>query len=359
MDERLMQFRVGVMVLSVALLAGFLILLFGRFPASLGRKTYTVYILFGEAPNVERDTPIQKSGVLVGRVTGVDLQDEPRGVRVTAEINQGVKIWHNETVIVSSGLLGDSALRIVPNPDKSLAAEPPVAPGETIAGLNMNNPMQTFSNLEGELTGAARSLTSASNQVMKLAKDVDQLVGTNDDQFRRLLGKTERSLDTLEKTMQNANEFVGDPAIRDNLRKSVAALPKALEQTEESLALLQKMSVRAEKNLQNLEGFTGPLGERGPSLINHADQSVRRLDEILGQLQTFTTQMNNREGSLGQLMNNPQLYNQVNEAAININDVSKQLKPILADARVLSDKLARHPELLGVRGALEKSPGIK
>ena len=33
--------------------------------------------------------------------------------------------------------------------------------------------------------------------------------------------------------------------------------------------------------------------------------------------------------------------------------------PVVADARVFADKIARHPELLGVRGALQRSPGTK
>jgi hypothetical protein len=78
-----------------------------------------------------------------------------------------------------------------------------------------------------------------------------------------------------------------------------------------------------------------------------------RLDELLGQMQQFSRQLNSREGSLGQLMYNPQLYQYLNEAATNIKDLSRQLQPILNDARAFSDKIARHPELLGVHGALQ------
>jgi len=35
------------------------------------------------------------------------------------------------------------------------------------------------------------------------------------------------------------------------------------------------------------------------------------------------------------------------------------LKPILNDARNFTDKIARHPELLGVRGAIKKDTGMK
>jgi phospholipid/cholesterol/gamma-HCH transport system substrate-binding protein len=35
------------------------------------------------------------------------------------------------------------------------------------------------------------------------------------------------------------------------------------------------------------------------------------------------------------------------------------MKPIIHDARVFSDKIARHPELLGVRGAIQRNAGTK
>ena len=77
MDERMMQFRVGVVVLFVALIAAFLTLLFGHFPAAFGRRTYTIYIDFAQAPGIDRETPIRKAGVLIGRVYKVELHDQP------------------------------------------------------------------------------------------------------------------------------------------------------------------------------------------------------------------------------------------------------------------------------------------
>ena len=46
MDERIMQFRVGVVVVAVTLIAGFLTLLFGHFPASVLHRTNTIYVNF-------------------------------------------------------------------------------------------------------------------------------------------------------------------------------------------------------------------------------------------------------------------------------------------------------------------------
>jgi phospholipid/cholesterol/gamma-HCH transport system substrate-binding protein len=357
MDERVMQFRVGVVVLAVALIAGFLTLLFGHIPA-FGRRTYTIYIEFSQAPGVAPETPIRKSGILIGRVTKVELVGEQQDrVRVTAAIDQQYKILQSDTVRVSTSLLGDSELQVVP-----ATVDPPpvpVQPGETIRGTTTSNPIQAFSNLEPEMSRAARSLAKAGDQVEKLANDIDRIVGPNNEQFTRILNKTEKSLDQLQKTMNNFDMIIGDKETNEKFRQAISEFPTTLKQTEDAIASIQKTSIIAQRNMENLEGFTKPLGERGEAIIGDADRSLRRLDELLGQMQQFSRQLNSREGSLGQLMYNPQLYQNLNEAATNIKDLSRQLQPILCDARAFSDKIARHPELLGVRGAIQQSTGVK
>ena len=49
----------------------------------------------------------------------------------------------------------------------------------------------------------------------------------------------------------------------------------------------------------------------------------------------------------------------VNHVAKNVDELTRDLKPLLDDARIFTDKIARHPELLGVRGAIKKDAGFK
>lgn len=384
MDDRIMQFRVGVVVLAVTLIAGFLTLLFGHFPKSIVNRTYIVYVEFSQAPGIAPDTPVRKNGILIGRVTKVELVGpQQERVRVTLAIDDDKVILHSDIVRISVSLLGDAEIQVIPSGERQpgdaspitqnggrlhvtlVADQPPansnvpVKPGETIQGSVANNPTQTFANLEPEMSKAARALTAASEQVNKLAQDIDKLFGTNNEQINRLLNKTERSLDLLSKTMTSFDSIIGDPETNARMRQSINELPTTLKELRDVLTSVQRTSTRAERNLENLEGFTKPLGQRGEALITSADESVRRLDELLAQMQQFSRQLNSREGSLGQLLYNPQLYQNLNEAASNVNDLSRQLKPILCDVRAFSDKIARHPEVLGVKGAVQSSTGIK
>jgi phospholipid/cholesterol/gamma-HCH transport system substrate-binding protein len=128
---------------------------------------------------------------------------------------------------------------------------------------------------------------------------------------------------------------------------------------QQSFQSLQQTTALADQNLKNLQGFTQPLSDSGPEMVNHANHSIRELDELLGQFTQFGRGLNSSQGTLGQLINNQELYQQLTEAACNINELTHRLQPILNDVRDFTDKIARHPEVLGVRGAIDRSPGIK
>src|SRR5208337_3202542 len=101
MNERIMQFRVGVMILATILIALILGLLFtGTGP--LLRGTYPIYIKFNDAPGVTRDTPVRTAGIRIGRVRNVQLANDDAGVIVTADIDSGRQLFNNEQCKVTS-----------------------------------------------------------------------------------------------------------------------------------------------------------------------------------------------------------------------------------------------------------------
>ena len=72
----------------------------------------------------------------------------------------------------------------------------------------------------------------------------------------------------------------------------------------------------------------------------------------MNEIEMFAKKLNQRDSALGQLVNDP-------KTADDIRQLIAKLKPILDDVRIFTDKVSRHPEMLGVRGALQRYPGIK
>ena len=101
MNDRVMQFRVGVMVLATAIIAGILVVLFGDLP-SLVQSTYPLQMSFADARGVSSGTPVRKNGILVGRVASISL-NERGGVSVVADIDSYVPIYRDEQPRGSAG----------------------------------------------------------------------------------------------------------------------------------------------------------------------------------------------------------------------------------------------------------------
>ena len=170
MDERTLQIRVGVVVVTAAIIAFLLVLFFGERRWLFFESQKTVYLKFPQAPGVTVQTPVRKNGILIGRVTDVQLLDEG-GVVLTAKIDNRHKVRRNEAVRISTAsLLGDAVLEFVPTNVVGASTEE-IVDGEYLAdGLVASDPLRVLVGLEDELGGAIRSIEGAGNEVTVLAR---------------------------------------------------------------------------------------------------------------------------------------------------------------------------------------------
>src|SRR4051812_49729764 len=94
MNERVMQFRIGMFVIVAGLVLTMLIVWFGESPLLL-RDHVFVIIHYTEAPGVAEGTPVRKSGIRVGEVSSIifdNRADQPDGVLVTLSLDRKYKI---------------------------------------------------------------------------------------------------------------------------------------------------------------------------------------------------------------------------------------------------------------------------
>ena len=356
MDDRVIQFRVGVVVLATFLILAILILRLGGLSLPWGKGKYTVFVELPQAPGITVGTPVRDRGIRIGEVTDVAFTDDAK-VLVTVRINDDVQLPRNELCRVKGTLLGDAILDFVPGsgpPAKEFLKD-----GDQIEGVVFSNPLEILAGLEGNLTGALDSISTAGEEAAKLARRIDTLVEDNYGQIERLINKTDTAVDGFTRAMDTLDHLLGDEQLQQDLKQGLADFPKLLTEARATMAAIQNTMKAADINIRNLEGFTRPLGERGEVLVAKIEAGLTNLDEMIEQLSVFSQAINNREGSLGQLVHNPELYQNLNRAVINIERVSRQLRPIVNDVRIFTDKIARDPSRLGVRGVLRKPSGIK
>jgi phospholipid/cholesterol/gamma-HCH transport system substrate-binding protein len=349
-----MQFRVGVMIFATLLITLILVVMFGKLPQIHGR--YVIYVKFLEAPGVSDGTPIRKSGIRIGKVARVEFTDDDQ-VLVTAEIDADRTLRHDEVCRVKTTVLGDSSLQFDLSRDPR-RPKTPIERGETVQGSAQPGAMDVVADLQGSFAEAITSITKTSDEAGSAMRRINKLVASNEENIQRVIVQLDKTLQSTQSLMDFGNEVIGDKQTREKFKQAISSMPTLVEDAHKTIDGLQNTMALIDKNLKNLEGFTQPLGEHGGAIMARLDQQTKRLDGIMTELHDFSRSLNSSEGTLGQLVKNPELYQHLNRAAKNVDELTREMKPILNDARALTDKVSRHPGVI-VRDAIKPGAGIK
>lgn len=361
MDERRLQLRVGWMVLATLLILAILVALINEPRAIWPGASYTVDVKFDQAPNVTQHTPIRKSGILIGRVTYVKLLDDG-GVKITAELDGDKRVRSNEAFCIVNDLFGDAVINVIPSDDPN-APDTFIEDGAQLAGEVLPSPTQVIQKLDEKLskvidsvTGAGDALGTASTDLSRAARNVSSLLTDNKEKIEQAISQANVTLLAVEELTKSTSNLLGSEESRMRLRESLEDLPDTLDSMGNTIKMAEL----------SLKRFVEPPPGSGRSGLDKMFSTIDRLDIVMGNvasfsgnLETFGQNLNNADGSLGKFIQDPELYNHLNGAAKRIDEVSWRLKPIVEDVRIFTDKIARHPETLGVRGAMQRQAGIK
>ena len=360
MNDRVMQFRVGVVVLATSIISAILVTL--NSPASKEwvpglKHKYQVTIELERAPGIGPNTPVRKNGLLIGRVASVDDLDDHVAVHVDVDADRRLYAREPYTCQVRTSVLGDATIEFLTGPVPP--GTPPLADGAVVKGEVLGNPLEAITDLQGDLKRMINSLSQAGDEISRLADRVNQAIGdeTEPGRVSRLLDKLEIAMDKFSTAATTLEQFFGDPEMKSAVREArmtmgdIRDVAKGVQEPIESIS----------RNLKNLEGFTEPLGRNGEQVAGSVIDALDGLGRVVEELTVLTEALNSREGTLGQLIHNPQVYDNLNRLLANsnhlvlrINDLSMRLRPVVEDARVFMDKVAREPGRI-VGGAVNPS----
>jgi len=359
MEDRTKEFRVGLVVFATMIITMLLILMNSEFSLSPFKKHYQLQILVDQAPGVGPGTPVRRRGVLLGRVDKVE--DTDNGALITFDIDQGKQIKTNEVARIQTSLIGDAVVEFTPvgSSEGAKVAQPG---GPPLHGMYNPSPFDLLANMQGDLKQTIASLGRAGDEVAKLAKQVNAVLGDRDvDRMNRLLNTIETAMENFSSVMANLDDVLGDETFKKQLKEGLAQLPGMVSDARAIMEALQTAVTSADENLKNLQGLTGPLGERGPDIVDSLESGVGNLSQLLGEAALFTKSINTSEGTVGKLIHDRALYDQATMAVqqvrrilANVDAMSRRLRPILDDVRVFTDKIARDPGRLA-RGIIPRN----
>lgn len=353
MTERQMQFRVGLLVLVAGIVTAVLIFQFGEM-RWLWQQHYELGIHFDKAPGVERGTPVRKNGILIGSVREISFDEARGGINVLVEIRERHTLRKDSQPMLTRSLLGDATIEFSPGTGREVFRS-----GEKIDGSSAEDPLELVSRIESKMNETLDSFAATSDEWRTVGHNMNTLMATHHGQLDDVIEQAAESLHQFTLAMKSANETLADPQNQENLRSTLAAMPQMMEDTRRTIAAIRSAVIKADASLTNLAEVTEPLAQKSGSIITKLDNSVGNLELLLAELNQFTGAMNREQGSLKLLVSDPQLYRNLNESAAVLQTLLKNLDPTIRDLRVFADKIARHPERLGVGGALQKSSGLK
>jgi phospholipid/cholesterol/gamma-HCH transport system substrate-binding protein len=368
MNERVMQFRIGMFVIVAGLVLTMLIVWFGESPTLLRDHVYVV-ARYDEAPGVAEGIQIRKSGIRVGEVSAIHFDErpgQPDGVLVTLSLERKFRIKAGSIPRVSRSLIGDVSIDLLPgtgpgylktsdNPNDAPVIEGAVSPDPSKA---LAAATQAFEKVGTTL----ESINAAADGITKLSKSADNVNGFLDT-WKTTGARVTAAADGIDRFIRsNENDF--QPAVT-NLREVSQKLNRMLDpSTQDSLRTGVQQFSAASNKLNTALNEAAPLfRDLGAPVTSKPatdfGQAVRRMNIVASDLSLLTASLRdpsgklNPDGSLQKLFLKSDLYDNMNRFAVSGTYAFEGIKPVLAALRVFAEKVSRDPSAIA-KGALQR-----
>jgi phospholipid/cholesterol/gamma-HCH transport system substrate-binding protein len=282
---------VGAFVIVGICVFVYMVFLFGELPVMTAKYTsFTITVLFPNAPGVDVSTPVQYCGYPVGKVTNIEPPKPYRQADGTFLYQVAV--------------------------DVSISNDYNDIPSNAKIKLYRRSMGSSFIEITNIVT-TPEELSKLQPRYLTKGMEVQGETGGNDLIPEDLQNKMKTLFVKVGVLVDNVNLIVGDPNNQANVKSTLANLSKA---TEESITTLQ--SVREFSNTANAKVATV-----SDSLIQTSDQ----LGETLTEIQRLVNKINAGQGTVGKLMNDDKLY-------YNLVESSEELKLALDKMKKVMDK---------------------
>ena len=274
--------------IALAAIASIVILFFGM-EFLKGQKLFSsnvsYNVRFNDISGLASASPIFANGYKVGVVERIHFDyNNPEEVVATIGLDKQLKLPQGTRAEISSDMLGNVQLQLLFGSDFSRC----LAPGDTIEGTMRM----------GVMTKAAS-----------------------------MLPQIEQMLPKLDSILASVNALMADPALSGSLHnvdRITASLTTTTQQLNRLTTSLNRevpqMLQHADGTLSNTEQLTQKLNSLDLS------QTMQRVDATLASVERLTTQLSSREGTLGLLMHDASLYNDITSTMRDVDSLLVDFK---------------------------------
>ncbi len=248
---------------------------------------------YTEVDNTEgllQAAPVTVDGFQVGQVKEITYDYKKHKITVMMAMDKDMTIPEGTTVNMVSGLLGGTSLEL------SLGDGPALESGSYIPTTK----------LPGLMDNVTENVMPMVNQVMP---KVDSI-------------------------MANVNALTGDPALAAALAR-LDGITRQLQISAQQLTTLMNGLNRSVPGVMNnvngitnnLTGATGNLTDLSTSLKElPIDETMNKLNATLANLEQLSVQLNDKNSTLGKVMNDRELYDNANHAIASLDSLLTDIK---------------------------------
>ncbi len=307
--------KIGVLavVAVVALILGFNYLK----GSSLFQHTKKLYAVFDNVEGMELSNAVQIDGLQVGNVSAINESDKDlsRGIVVTITLKKDVHIPKNSIGVINSGLISSASIVIKKGDDTQYLSD-----GDTLLTQQKSN---LFAQVE----------QSVNPVILKLGgtlTSLDSLIEVIGSMFDPRLKNNLASI--------VANVAASTAQLQIMLNAQTGALAQSLKNMNEFTANLNRNNDHINRTMENVEKTTANLAEA------KIPEAVQNLQSTINELKGLIVKIGSNNGSLGLLMNDKRLYQDLDGSARSLN--------------ILLDDLRLHPKRyvnISVFGKKDKS----
>lgn len=301
MSDRWTSIKVGAFVLG-ALVATVVAYRFVDERAG-GGETYRVSAIFDDVQGLVPKSRVVIAGIQVGQIDGIRL--EGARARVDLLIHADVQIHEDATISKrTASILGEALLVIHPG----TATRPLIGDGGQI--MTEAGAMGT----DEILSSVGRTAAS----VERVAAQLERTFGTDEGgaQMKSALKNLSEALEAINRTIRQNEAAVGHTVsmLEDTTEQAGPRLVRILDNIE---SVTKNVRTIVGENPENLDSAGGQIKDTIASL----NRSAHQLEEVLGDVGAITDRTERGEGTVGRLLKDEHLIDEVEGVAEGIGEV--------------------------------------
>ena len=327
---------------SIAALLGLAALLmsFGELDPLLNPR-YKVTVKSDDAAGLRPGGAVEYNGVPVGVVDQVYMEssDVEMPVRIVALVDSAVLLPKDVKPFATSPLIGGSSvLQLQPShPTTQPLASSTQDHLPTDGSAMIVGPIRggLFAQITEQLDQRMKPITDSLEKFNALSdtyvevghnlnglfatQSPEQIAGGEQPNLRTAVVKLNKALDEATEGLQLARDFLADDQLRNDARDAVRKANALIDQASAAVTKYAELATSLQKDSNALVQRLLPVADSLGSTL----EEVRRVTKLASEGQ----------GTVGQLLNNPDLYNSLNDAAVRLEHAIIDLQLLIAKLR--------------------------